>query len=125
MAHVLLTEVSLQSPKFELDISIVVLYTYYFSNVTNSWVTFYHSWLFLCGCTLYYVIRNYACYGFSDSGLVFIIFTLLMLFNLLYCYEDEVMLRESFNKTQLGKQLKNSLHSVIEVFPEGILIAWY
>ena len=100
----------------------VIVYTFHFGVVTNSFVTFYHSWISFTFCTVYYVIRNYARYGIDDTLIVFIVFFFLVVMNFVYCYEHEAGLRENFNKTQLAKQFRNSLHSVLEVFPEGILI---
>ena len=118
----MLTDIALQKKKYELDIGMVIVYTFHFGVVTNSFVTFHHSWISFTFCTLYYVYRNYVRYGIGDTLIVFVVFFFLIVMNFVYCYEHEVGLRENFNKTQLAKQFRNSLHSVLEVFPEGILI---
>ena len=72
---------------------------FHFSVVANSWLKFYYSsFTFLC-CTIYYIIRVYARFGLDDCLVDFMVFILLAVMNLFYCYEHEVELREDFMKT--------------------------
>ena len=120
--HVGITEFGVAKATYQLDIAMIVIYVFHFSVVANSWIKFYYSWFFFSCCTLYYVGRNYARYGLEEGLVVFVVFISLAVMNFFYCLEHEVNLREDFMKTTLIKQFKNSLHSVLDVFPEGILV---
>ena len=122
LIYVVITEITMQRPTYELDIVYVIFYAFHFSVITNTFVTFYFSWFFFAACSLYYMLRNAVRYGFSEVVPVFFVFPFLIILNFVYCFEHEASLRESFCKTQLVKQFKNSLHTVLEVLPEGILI---
>ena len=100
----------------------VAIYVFQFCVVSNSWVKFYYSCICFSICTAYYITRNFFRYGLEDGLLVFVVFGALVIVNFFYCYENEVSLRESFTQTELIKQFRDSMQSVLEVFPEGILV---
>ena len=122
MSYVFVTELSLRKPKYEVDLAIFMISIYQFRFMVNSLITFYHSWIYFACCVTYYMVRNSMCYGLEQTLILIALFSCLVPFNLFCCYEDEAILRENFRKKHLAKQFRNSLHSVLEVFPDSILI---
>ena len=82
----------------------------------NSTVHFYQTWLFFAATTGYYMIRVATTFGITgNTAVCFAMMFLLLLFNIFYSLLDEITIRQTFLHTETIREMRDSLHTILEV----------